>query len=183
MHREPVMERPSGALELDDAFNILSNSRRRYILYYLYTTDGPATIDELAGQIAAWENGIPVEELDDTARRRVYVSLYQTHLPKLDDFGIADYDRDGGQVELTDRADEIVRYLPVDDDEGRDFTWYYVVLVGGAVVLMLGIVLELVPAGIAAVAVALGLLAVVGYQYLVANEGGQADFLKLEDLE
>ncbi|WP_254538906.1 DUF7344 domain-containing protein [Halomarina litorea] len=177
------MESPSDELELDDAFNILSNSRRRYILYYLYTHDEPATIDELAGQIAAWENEIPIDELDDTARRRVYVSLYQTHLPKLDDFGIADYDRDEGVVELTDRADEIVRYLPVGEREQRDFTWYYVALAGGAVVLMLGILVDVIPAGAAAIAVALGLLAVVVYQFLVSNDDGQADFLQLEDLE
>lgn len=177
------MENPPEELELDDAFNILSNSRRRYILYYLYTNEGPATIDELAGQIAAWENEIPVEELDDTARRRVYVSLYQTHLPKLDDFGIADYDRDEGQVQLTDRADEIVRYLPVHESESRDFTWYYVALAGGALVLMLGIFVNLIPAGVAAVVVALGLLALVAYQFLLSRESEQADLLQLEDLE
>ena len=177
------MERPPEELELDDAFNILSNSRRRYILYYLYNKEGPATIDQLAGQIAAWENEIPVEELDDTARRRVYVSLYQTHLPKLDDFGIADYDRDAGQVELTDRADEIVRYLPIHRNESRDLTPYYVALAGIAVVLMLGILVNFVPAGVAAIAVALGLLALVIYQFLVANRGGRANLLELEDLE
>jgi len=176
------MSTESTDLELDDAFNILSNSRRRYILYYLYTRDGRATIDELAGQIAAWENDMPVEELDDTARRRVYVSLYQTHLPKLDDFDIAAYDRDEGTVELTDRADQIMRYLPIEEEDTRDFAWYYVAVTAGAVVLILGVGVGLVPATVAALAVAAALVALVGYQYF-ATGGETTDFLDLEDLE
>lgn len=176
------MSSESVELELDDAFNILSNSRRRYILYYLYTRDGPATIDELAGQIAAWENDTPVDELDDTARRRVYVSLYQTHLPKLDDFDIAAYDRDEGTVELTDRADQIIRYLPVDESGSQEFARYYVAVTAGAIALILGVGVGVVPAAVAAIAVAAALVGLVGYQYLVADDES-TDFLDLEDLE
>ena len=182
MDRETLMVEES-ELALDDAFNILSNSRRRYILYYLYTRSEPATIDELAGQIAAWENEIPIEELDDTARRRVYVSLYQTHLPKLDDFDIADYDRDDGTVTLTERAGEIVRYLPVEERETRDFTWYYVGLSAVAVVLLGAVAVELLMPAIAAIVIALGLLALVGFQFVTRRSGDDRDLLHLEDLE
>jgi hypothetical protein len=182
MQRETLMAQDTD-LELDDAFNILSNSRRRYILYYLYTRSEPATIDELAGQIAAWENEIAVEDLDDTARRRVYVSLYQTHLPKLDDFGIADYDRDDGTVTLTDRAEEIVRYLPVEEDERREFTWYYVGLSAVAVALLAAVAVDLLPAVVAAVLIALGLLALVGVQFVARRSGDRRDLLELENLD
>lgn len=170
-------------LALDDAFNILSNSRRRYILYYLYTRGEPATIDELAGQIAAWENEIPIESLDDTARRRVYVSLYQTHLPKLDDFGIADYDRDDGTVTLTERAEEIVRYLPVEEREQRDFTWYYVGLSAVAVALLVAVAANLLSSAIAAGVIAVGLLALVALQFVSRRSDEERDLLQLEDLE
>ena len=182
MGRETLMADET-ELELDDAFNILSNSRRRYILYYLYTRGEPATIDELAGQIAAWENDITVEELDDTARRRVYVSLYQTHLPKLDDFGIADYDRDDGTVTLTEQAEEIVSYLPVEESERRDFTWYYVGLSAGAVALLVAVAAELLAPAIAAVLIALGLLGLVAFQFVSRRSGDDRDLLKLEDLD
>jgi len=182
MQRETLMVEES-ELALDDAFNILSNSRRRYILYYLYTRSEPATIDELAGQIAAWENEIPVEELDDTARRRVYVSLYQTHLPKLDDFGIADYDRDDGTVTLTEGAEEIVRYLPVEEHEERDFTWYYVGLSAVAVVLLVAVAANLLVPWIAAVVIAAGLLALVGAQFVAGQSGEERDLLELENLD
>ncbi|MWG33216.1 DUF7344 domain-containing protein [Halomarina oriensis] len=182
MQRETLMAEET-ELALDDAFNILSNSRRRYILYYLYTRSEPATIDELAGQIAAWENEIPVDELDDTARRRVYVSLYQTHLPKLDDFGIADYDRDDGTVTLTEGAEEIVRYLPVEEGEQRDFVWYYVGLSVVAVVLLAAVAANVLMPAIAAVLIAVGLVALVGYQFLVGRSDGERDLLDLENLE
>ncbi|MFC7157952.1 hypothetical protein ACFQPA_21270 [Halomarina halobia] len=182
------MSKESTELALDDAFNILSNSRRRYILYYLYTRDEPATIEELASQIAAWENDIPVDDLDDTARRRVYVSLYQTHLPKLDDFGIAVYDRDEGTVRLTEKAEEIVRYLPVERRETPQFTWYYVVLTAGAVIALLGTAFGLppfavVPGTLIALAFAIALLALVVYQYALTRRSEDDDLMKLEDLE
>jgi hypothetical protein len=182
MQRETLMAHETD-LELDDAFNILSNSRRRYILYYLYTRSEPATIDELAGQIAAWENEVAVDALDDTARRRVYVSLYQTHLPKLDDFGIADYDRDDGTVTLTERAEEIVRYLPVEEDDRREFAWYYVGLSAVAVALLAAVAVDLLAPVVAAVLVALGLLALVGFQVVVQRSSEKRDLLQLEDLD
>ncbi|WP_254547446.1 DUF7344 domain-containing protein [Halomarina pelagica] len=182
------MSKESSELALDDAFNILSNSRRRYILYYLYMQDEPATIEELASQIAAWENDIPVDELDDTARRRVYVSLYQTHLPKLDDFGIAVYDRDEGTVELTEKAEEIVRYLPVEERETPQFSWYYVALSAAAIVALLATAFSLPPfdavsGTIIALVFAVALVALVVYQYAVTRQAEEGDLMKLEDLE
>ena len=68
----------------------------------------------LAEEIAAWENGIPVEQLDSDQRQRVYIALYQSHLPKLADFGLITYDRNRGIVEPTPLAERISWYL--DDD-------------------------------------------------------------------
>jgi hypothetical protein len=41
----------------------------------------------------------------------VYVSLYQAHLPKLDEFGAVDFDRDRGTVDRTPQTDDLLRYL------------------------------------------------------------------------
>ncbi|MFC6838456.1 DUF7344 domain-containing protein [Halomarina ordinaria] len=182
------MSEESTELELDDAFNILSNSRRRYIIYYLHTRGESATIEELASQIAAWENDIPVDDLDDTARRRVYVSLYQTHLPKLDDFGIAVYDRDEGTVELTEKAEEIVRYLPVERRDTPAFTRYYVALAGAAVLALLGVALGIppftvVPGALVAAVFAVALVALVAYQYVLTNRSADDNLLELENLD
>nr|WP_162993812.1 hypothetical protein [Halalkalicoccus subterraneus] len=44
-------------------------------------------------------------------RQSVYVSLHQTHLPKLDGLDVVDYDTDSKEVELRDRADQVRAYM------------------------------------------------------------------------
>lgn len=100
-------------LTQDVVFDILSSSRRRYVLFYLRRADEPVKLNDLAEQVASWENDLPVEELSDQQRKRVYVSLYQTHVPKLDSIGLVEYDQETGLVALTDRAVEIDSYLSV----------------------------------------------------------------------
>ena len=90
---------------------MLSNQRRRCVLYYLNRNPGPVPLRDLAERIAAWENDVEVAELEYKQRKRVYTSLHQTHLPKLDEAGIVDYDRDEGTVTLADRATDLDVYL------------------------------------------------------------------------
>lgn len=108
----------------DTVFEILSNSRRRFMLSYLHEHDGPVDLMDLANEIAAWENDTTVDELTDKQSKRVYVSVYQTHVPKLVSTGLIEYDSDSGLIELSDRADEIDRYMPDGDDE-RPWHLYY----------------------------------------------------------
>lgn len=108
----------------DTVFHLLRNRRRRYAIHYLKRA-GSAEIGDVAEQVAAWENDVPVEAVDSTQRKRVYNSLQQTHLPELDDQGFADYDTRSGTVELTDAAHQLDVYLEVVPD--RDIPWseYY----------------------------------------------------------
>jgi hypothetical protein len=104
----------------DTVFDILSSARRRYVLYHLRQADGPVDINELARQVAAWENDVPVEELTDQQRKRVYISLYQSHIPKLDSLGIVDHDTETGNVSLTGNAKQVDQYL---DGEEQQYPW------------------------------------------------------------
>lgn len=101
----------SQKLSPDVVFEILSSRRRRMVLYLLRQRGDEVTVNELAEEIAALENDVPVEELTSQQQKRVYVSLYQTHLPKLDQTGIIDYDADEGTVTLTSKANEMDTYL------------------------------------------------------------------------
>jgi DNA-binding transcriptional ArsR family regulator len=101
----------SARLSKDTIFSMLSNQRRRYVLYYLHREPGPVSLSDLAERIAAWENDIDVANLEYKQRKRVYTSLHQTHLPKLDDAGIVAYDRDEGTITLADRAHDLDVYL------------------------------------------------------------------------
>ncbi|MEM4779983.1 MAG: hypothetical protein QXG03_00225 [Halalkalicoccus sp.] len=97
---------------------------------------------DIAEQVAAWEHDTTVQQLTSDQRQRVYIALYQSHLPKLADFDLITYNRSRGIVERTALADQVTRYL--DEDVGEDravenAVWmrYY----GGATVLSIGIVL------------------------------------------
>jgi hypothetical protein len=102
-------------------FETLSSPRRRCVLHYLKRNDGTATVGEMARTLAAWEADIPPEAVDSRARKRVYTSLYQVHLPKMDGEGFLEYDRRGGFVTLTDRAETLDVQLEVVD--GNDIPW------------------------------------------------------------
>jgi len=111
-------------LTQDDVFDILSSARRRYVLYML-KTEGPMELTALAEHVAAWENDTAVEDLSKQQRKRVYVSLYQTHVPKLAESGLVDYDQESGIVEMGTRADTVDRYLETEDD---GLAWQYLYL-------------------------------------------------------
>jgi hypothetical protein len=71
----------------------------------------------LASQVAAWEYDTDVDDLTEQERKRVYVSLYQTHIPHLHDAGVVEYDKDSGEVALKPDAKAVDNYLETDDTE------------------------------------------------------------------
>lgn len=91
-----------GRLSTDALFQILGNSRRRFIIRHLYREQRPVDLKEMAARIAAEEEGTSVEDVTNEERQRVYVSLYQTHLPTLTDSGLVSYD-DEQKTLLLDR--------------------------------------------------------------------------------
>jgi hypothetical protein len=126
------------SLTPDGVFELLSNHRRRMVLYYLRTNGGSVGMQELATQIASMENEVPVEELTGQQRKRVYVSLYQTHLPKMAEMGTIEYDKDDGVVRIAKRADDIDEYLTTEDGPTYPWRFHYLLLgVGAATALAL----------------------------------------------
>lgn len=103
-------------------FQLLKNSRRRQIIDYLLEHEGPTTRSELAEIVAANENDIPVSELGSDQRKRVYVSMYQTHLPTLGDADVIQYDPNRGTVAVGPNLPELVPYLRTSDDADES-TW------------------------------------------------------------
>lgn len=132
-------EPPQAELPLDVIFEVLKNERRRLVLEYLRRTEGSVTIGELAEHIAAHENGITPAELNAQQRKRVYIGLYQCHLPKMDDAGAVDFNQDRGNVELGDSAETLYEYLDSDDeveDDGRVRQYTLFSLFGGVAFLL-----------------------------------------------
>lgn len=129
---------PPKRLSTEDVYDILSNRRRRYAIHYLKQHEGSVDVSTLAEQIAAWENDKTPAELDSQERKRVYISLYQSHLPTLEKRGLVSYDADRGMVTLADPVVNADIYLEV--VAGRNIPWSYfylgLSLVSGALVAM-----------------------------------------------
>ena len=102
---------PTPALPLDQTFEILKNQRRRYVLQYLDDADGPVSLSDLAEQIAAWENGKEVREITSSERKRVYVGLYQCHLPKMAGMDVISFNKPRGIIEPGEHIDAFDQYL------------------------------------------------------------------------
>lgn len=137
-------------LSLDLVFEVLKNERRRRVLRYLKTNEETVSLSDIAEHIAAIENDKPEKALSSQERKRVYVGLYQCHLPKMDDTDVIDFDGNRGTVELGDNAEQLYPFLEVDDDPQRPWPKYYL----GHTVLSLALfggTLLAAPAALAAV--------------------------------
>lgn len=131
-------------LPLDQVFGILKNQRRRYVLEYLNEADEEVTLSEIAEQISAWENDKDISQISSKERKRVYVGLYQCHLPKMDAMGIISFNKPRGVIELGEDTDTVYKYLDRSEEPDRPPWHLYSVLlsVSGAVVLGGGLLLR-----------------------------------------
>jgi hypothetical protein len=128
------------ALSLDLVFEILKNCRRRMVLEELDAADGEVPIGELSEVIAARENDKGVDEISSEERKRVYVGLYQCHLPKMNEAGVIEFNKDRGLVTPGEHAGLLGRYLararpePTEQSEPEpaDGPWLGVSAVTGA---------------------------------------------------
>lgn len=81
-------------LSAETLFSLLQNRHRRYLLYSLQQNDeSVVTLDELTRRILDWEQrmdagGDPTDEL----KTRIRISLHHTHLPKISEAGLVEYD-------------------------------------------------------------------------------------------
>lgn len=128
-------------LSQDEVFDLLSNRRRRYVLNYLLREDRPVSIQELSRELAMWEFDVDADELTDQQEKRIYVALYQTHIPKLEDVGVIDYDADASLVELTEEARQLQPYVEEGEYRERPWPWYYLAIAVAGLVLYAGTVL------------------------------------------
>jgi len=87
-------------LTVQTVVDLLRLPRRRYAVCVLadQSLDDPVALVDLAEAVARHE--IENDELDDLTHKSAYVSLYQTHLPKLEEWSVATTDEgsDDGHV-------------------------------------------------------------------------------------
>lgn len=95
-------------LSKSDIFGVLQNDRRRYVLEFL-RTQGSQSIRSLSEEIARVES--QTEEPKSNVRKSVYISLLQTHIPKMESLGIIAYNREQDTVELLPASRDFDVYM------------------------------------------------------------------------
>jgi len=106
-----------------EIFSLLSNHRRRHTIRICEKRNEPVSLSELAEQIAAWEQDKAIEQITSAERKRVYTSLQQTHLDRLEEAGMIRYETD--EIELTDRAQNLNIYLDIVPESSISWGVYY----------------------------------------------------------
>jgi len=118
-------------LSKGEIFDVLQNQRRRYVLEYLKRFEEPVSLSDLATQIAAWEYHTSVEDVTNDQKKRVYTTLQQTHLCKMEEAGIIEYDPDENLISRTQYTEELTVYLEI--VPGSEFPWREFYLSLGAI--------------------------------------------------
>lgn len=98
-------EQDAEDLDIGEVFELLKNERRRRVISFLKRQDDRSTtLGVLAEHIASLENDIDVAQVSSSQRKRVYIALYQCHLPKMDDLGVIEYEKNRGTIQLRNTA-------------------------------------------------------------------------------
>lgn len=131
-----MIQMTDGELTQAELFDVFSNARRRRTVAYLKRTNGTCSLSSLVERIAAWENGVDPESVSRAQRRRVYISLYQTHLPMLEAHGIVDWDPDEHTIVLLPDDEVFDPYLGRVPGDHRDWGPRYAAVATGTAVLL-----------------------------------------------
>lgn len=98
---------------LDACLELIADRRRRRIIDQLRNNGrGRTTISDLAGQLERDEHAGGTDRPRD--KEELEIQLYHTYLPKLDEFGVVDYDIERGTVQYrpSEQLEAVVHSLP-----------------------------------------------------------------------
>ena len=154
----------SGPLDPDDAFEVLSNRRRRYVIHHLIQHGETTELRPLSRQVAAWENYKSLDQVTSEERRRVYNALQQFHLPKLQSKGVVAYESGRGTVRATSAARGLRVYLGSQPHPGCRSVW-----VASGALVAIAVLLAFTVVGVPA----LGAVVLVGGVGVAITYGGR----------
>lgn len=92
-------------------FTLLSHTFRRGVIDCLCDYDETLTLADLADEVVCRCRDEAIEDIDAAEVKRVYMALYHTHIPKLVEYDVVEYDQERDLVAPTERAREITEYL------------------------------------------------------------------------
>jgi DNA-binding transcriptional ArsR family regulator len=136
-----------GSITESEVFRLLGNDRRRAVLRQV-VDGGAVDLSEASKTIARVET--EGEEVSSSQYKSVYVSLQQSHLPKLADAGVVDYDSESNVVGPGPHIADAREYLRP-ESEPVPHPSLQVVLATSAVGLLLVLAAEVGVPGVATV--------------------------------
>lgn len=99
------------ALDPATAFQLLSHSIRLGLLECLNDYDETLALADAAEEIACAVEDKPIQDIEAEFVKRIYMSLYHSHIPRLEGHDIVRYDQERDLVALTDRGHQLTEYL------------------------------------------------------------------------
>lgn len=117
---------PASPLSDEDIHDVLRNERRRRVIDILQSSNGAVSVRELSEEIGSIES--ERNPAPRNIKQSVYVSLLQTHLPKLDELGIVDYQAEGKMVNVDGSLKDVTVYMEKVPKYGLSNVEYYAAL-------------------------------------------------------
>lgn len=96
--------------DLDRLLKAVSDRLRRRALSCLGRHD-VLTLADLADELAERKHGAPLSEVPPEEVKEIYLTLYHTHVPRLETEGLVQYDQDQDMVGITERGRTVDRWL------------------------------------------------------------------------
>jgi hypothetical protein len=97
-------------LDLQPVFEVIAHPRRRYLVYTL-SEETEWSLDDLATKLAAWETDTSEENIATLTRQELYTSLYHSHIPKLVDLDVIEFDADTETITPGPHAVQVLTVL------------------------------------------------------------------------
>lgn len=137
---EANLQSHQAQLSKSDIFRILQNDRRRSVLEIL-REQGSQSVRSLSEEIARLESG--TDDPESNLRKSIYVSLIQTHIPKMEKLGVITHDRKQDKVELLPIAHDFDIYMETVEKGDIPWSHFYLGLsilsVVGSVTIYIGL--------------------------------------------
>lgn len=103
-------------ISTDTVFELLADSRRRYLLESLAEHGYSLTLADLADEVASRECDAHITDIPEDEVLEVYLSLYHQHVPKLDGADVVVYDQDRDLVARDENATVLEQVIELSVD-------------------------------------------------------------------
>ncbi|WP_232702435.1 DUF7344 domain-containing protein [Halobacterium wangiae] len=98
-------------VDTDALMDVLSHARRRFVVACLAEYETPLTLPDVADELAVWEYDARITEVPADAVAAIHADLYHTHVPKMADAGVVDYNPERELVALAEPSRELATYV------------------------------------------------------------------------